>query len=110
MSKIINVTNELATLSSSEIFRLNAVGKNLVGGLIIPVLSEQAQGKDIIERIVPPYDDHRVNMSFTRNVMIALCYAISHSHYKTKSSMLNDIKANKRIYISSYLINDVLIN
>lgn len=80
--------------------KLNEVSKQLEKvDVTLPSLAEEKEAKNIIEQILPP-EEGTVTRDYVRRVLIALYYA--ETHFRSGSSMLNDIKAGKELIISEY--------
>lgn len=46
--------------------------------------------------------DGRVNSSYVKDTIIGMNYCQNHYHYLTGNSLIDDINANKRIFLNSY--------
>jgi hypothetical protein len=88
-------------IKAKGIRRLRALEKCLGGITIhIPSVDDQLKAKKEIEDTLP--GSGRVTLPYAKTVLIAYNYAKTRFHRESKVSMLNDIKAGKRICITDY--------
>lgn len=82
---------------------LKVKGSVIEGNAYLPSQSKILKEKNDIERILKPDDDSKVTTSYVRDVLIADNYFRDKVHYKTKTSVIDDIINGKKIYINSYI-------
>lgn len=82
---------------------LKVKGSVIEGNAYLPTQNQILTAKNHIEKILKPYDDSKVTTSYVRDVLIAENYFRGKVHYKTKTSVIDDIINGKKIYINSYI-------
>jgi hypothetical protein len=84
--------------------KLNNVGRNLTDEIVkLPLAKDIIDSRKELEESFFKNKTGRVNLSYTRNVLIGLNYAETHFHYRSKISLLDDINNNKKVFLKSYV-------
>ena len=89
------------TRDKQVIKELAKIGKNLSSiSLQLPTEEQINQGIMEMREYFPT--NKFVHRNFVRNALMALEYAKCHSHYKTGTTLINDILSRKHIFLNSY--------
>ena len=84
--------------------KLNEIGRNLTDEIVkLPLSKDILDGRKELEENFFKNNTGRVNLSYTRNVLIGIKYAETHFHYISGVSLLDDINDNKKIFLKSYV-------